>query len=245
MKEFNDLKREFLNIFKNLDNSRSKSENWTNFIFLASAAFKNSVKNVSYSFYSQKIEDEYLKIINQYEKNARNKFCELLGLFINMADLLEPQDLLGNIFMELELGDSWKGQFFTPSSVSNLMAKINFPNLKADLGVKDFLTISDPACGAGSTLLACINIFIQEKINPSNKLFIYAQDIDRTAALMCYIQLTLWHIPAIVCVGNSLKNEVRELWHTPSYVFNSYRFKNHIKENTIKTSNFVLIGDPY
>lgn len=33
-----------------------------------------------------------------------------------------------------------------------------------------------------------------------------AQDVDRSAALMCYLQLSVLFIPAIVIVGNSITN---------------------------------------
>ena len=45
----------------------------------------------------------------------------------------------------------------------------------------------------------------------------HCQDIDRTAALMCYLQLALWHIPAVVVVGNTLALEKREVFYTPAH----------------------------
>ncbi len=34
---------------------------------------------------------------------------------------------------------------------------------------------------------------------------------------MCFIQLTLWNIPAVVVVGDTLANEEREVFYTPSH----------------------------
>jgi hypothetical protein len=34
---------------------------------------------------------------------------------------------------------------------------------------------------------------------------------------MCYVQLTLWNVPAEVIVGNSLTLEVREVFRTPAH----------------------------
>ena len=46
-----------------------------------------------------------------------------------------------------------------------------------------------------------------------------AQDVDRSAALMCYLQLSVLFIPAIVIVGNSITNPgidpQNEVWYTP------------------------------
>lgn len=35
------------------------------------------------------------------------------------------QDFLGKMFMQLELGNHWKGQFFTSYNVCHLMAEMN------------------------------------------------------------------------------------------------------------------------
>lgn len=240
-----DLLKDFKSNFMKLDQSKTIYQKWSDVIFLTSAAFKNSIKNINPFFYSQTIEDEYLKVINQYSKQDQNLICEMLGMFILIADSTEPCDILGDIFMDLGLADSWKGQFFTPNSVSQMMAKIKLFGLKERIKKQGFISISDPACGAGSTLLACVNEFINNGIDPAKHLFIHAQDIDRTAALMCFIQLTLWNVPAIVNVGDTLKNEVRETWQTPSYVLNGFRFKKAKTELNCNNRNFILIGEPY
>lgn len=43
------------------------------------------------------------------------------------------------------------------------------------------------------------------------------RDVDRLATLMCYVQLSLLHIPAAVIVGNSLALEVQEVFYTPAH----------------------------
>jgi type I restriction-modification system DNA methylase subunit len=49
----------------------------------------------------------------------------MLGLLV---DALEEDagDLLGRLFHELELGNKWTGQFFTPDSVCRMMAAMTF-----------------------------------------------------------------------------------------------------------------------
>lgn len=34
---------------------------------------------------------------------------------------------------------------------------------------------------------------------------------------MCYLQLSLWNVPAVVIVGNTLAMEVREAFYTPAH----------------------------
>ncbi|WP_272401393.1 N-6 DNA methylase [Acinetobacter baumannii] len=242
---YSKLLDDFKSSFKLLDYSKTTYQKWSDFVFLASAALRNSVKNINPFYYSQSIEDEYLNIINQYAKPDQTRICELLGIFILLAESAEPKDILGEIFMDLGLSDSWKGQFFTPNSLSQMMAKMKLFNLKNVIEKEGFITVSDPACGAGSTLMAVVNEFIEKGIDPAKHLFVHAQDIDRTAALMCFIQLTLWNVPAIVIVGDTLKNTVREEWFTPSYIFNSFRFKEKKSKVYVDERNFILIGEPY
>ena len=64
-----------------------------------------------------------------------------------------------------------------------------------------------------------------------------AQDVDRSAALMCYLQLSVLFIPAIVIVGNSITNPgidpQNEVWYTPAYnVYHWHYERYHIGEGT-------------
>ena len=59
-------------------------------------------------------------------------------------------------------------------------------------------------------------------VNYQEKMVFYAQDIDRIAALMCYIQLSLLGCKAFVKIGNSLTDPLTEneplnenIWLTP------------------------------
>jgi type I restriction-modification system DNA methylase subunit len=46
-------------------------------------------------------------------------------------------DFLGAIFMELELGDNFRGQYFTPYSVQCLMARLLMPGIQDTSGGKE------------------------------------------------------------------------------------------------------------
>ena len=59
--------------------------------------------------------------------------------------------------MMCELGNDHAGQFFTPYDVCRCMAEITFdPKLHPDM--EGFISVSDPACGAGATLLAFLKL---------------------------------------------------------------------------------------
>ena len=52
-------------------------------------------------------------------------------------------------------------------------------------------------------LIAARNAMVRRKLGPADALYV-AQDIDRTAALMCYLQLSLLGCAGYVVVGDSL-----------------------------------------
>ena len=182
------------------------------FIYLSAASLHNQG-----AWFDQQREDRYLSIIKTYDEEDRFLMAENLGLLV---DLLQshPHDALGEIYMNLELGDKEQGQFFTPDSVSQLMANLQCPNIKDILKNKPFFSLGENACGAGGMVLATVKNVIEQGYNPAKTMWVQAIDIDRTAALMCYIQLSLWNVPAQVIVGNSLTLETNEVWFTPAYV---------------------------
>ncbi|MDC9715047.1 MAG: hypothetical protein PSN36_04415 [Gammaproteobacteria bacterium] len=65
--------------------------------------------------------------------------------------------------------------------------------------------------------------------NPADKLWVQCTDIDRLAALMCYVQLSLWHVPAQVVVGNSLTLETREVFYTPAHYMGSWDMRLNLR----------------
>lgn len=115
------------------------------------------------------------------------------------------QDFLGSLYMMCELGNDHAGQFFTPYDVCRCMAEITFdPKLHPDM--EGFISVSDPACGAGATLLAFLNVCKRRNICYHNKVLVIAQDIDFIVGLMCYIQCSFMGCAGYVVIGDTLVN---------------------------------------
>lgn len=55
---------------------------------------------------------------------------------------------------------------------------------------------------------------------------------------MCYLQLSLWHIPAEIIIGNTLSMEIREVYYTPAHYLGNWdaRLKLQKQKETIKSS---------
>jgi hypothetical protein len=60
--------------------------------------------------------------------------------------------------------------------------------------------------------------------------------VDRMAALMCYIQLSLWNVPAEVIVGNTLSLEIREVWYTPAHHMGLWKYRLRRKEGSTEVT---------
>jgi hypothetical protein len=127
--------------------------------------------------------------------------------------------------MELEIANKDAGQFFTPPEVSDLMAQLTFVDQLDQLEHQPFITASEPVCGAGGMILSLIKMMVAKGYNPAERIWVQCIDVDRMAALMCYIQLTLWNVPAEVIVGNTLTLEIREVWYTPAHHLGLWKYK--------------------
>ncbi len=112
----------------------------------------------------------------------------------------EGDDILGDAYEYLmrnfatESGKS-KGQFYTPSEVSRIMAKIigiNIANTNANT------TIYDPTCGSGSLLLKVAD-------EAERKITIYGQEKESATAGLARMNMVLHDCPGalIKCTGNS------------------------------------------
>ena len=216
---------DFTKTFNKIATHKHRYSVFTDFVTMSAISLHNAV------YKKESLESEYLEIVAQYAKTDIDHFCKLLGILIELLEP-EPRDILGVLCMELELGNDLNGQYFTPPDISKMMAKISSVDLIEKLGTSEqpFITLSEPACGAGGMVLAFVNEIIESGYDPAKKLWVQCIDIDRTAALMCYVQLSLWNVPAEIIVGNTLSLEFREFFYTPAYYMNNWQMKLEHKQ---------------
>lgn len=192
-------------------------EVFSDFCELAALAISNSVDLRQF----EAREARYLEIIKRYERAEVERFRQMLALLVDWL-ACGFADCMGELFTSLELGDHWKGQFFTPYSVASLMAGITLGDVKEQVQRNGFVSISEPACGAGAMVIACADAIASQGVNYQQAMHVTAVDVDSTAAHMAYLQLSLLHIPAIVVQGNSLTLETRAHWVTPAHVLGGW-----------------------
>ncbi|MFJ5330741.1 ArdC-like ssDNA-binding domain-containing protein [Pectobacterium versatile] len=203
----------FIRQFQEIAPYESRWTVFSDFIHMSAAALHNRCHFV------QEIEDDYMRRIRRYKKADQKRFPSLFNTLVEGMEF-SASDFLGSVFMELELGDQRRGQYFTPYSVGYMMAKLQLADGLPALtsGERDFITVSDPACGAGGLVVAMAQAMLEAGFNPQKKMMAVCVDIDPVAAMMAYVQLALCGIPAMVIVGNSLSMEFRQTWRTPFWM---------------------------
>lgn len=172
--------------------------------------------SLSSPFYSYQFEAEYKSIMQRYEKKEQDIFPKMLTVLVQALEK-EPYDFLGEAFMSNDMGSSYKGQYFTPQAVSDLTALMGANDLFQLLDTKEYVTLSEPACGAGSMIIALVKVFIEKGLNHSRQLYVEAKDIDALCADMTYIQLSLLGVSATVIWGDTLANTTNRALKTPVY----------------------------
>lgn len=193
--------KEVVKIFDRLAQRHSRWEVWADFVYLSATMLSNVVDKAHF----EEREKSYLAVARKYNKSELEAISEVFALFVTGMDENPDQDFLGELFMNLGLGNQHKGQFFTPYMVCRVMAQITgTDDLKARIERQGWVSIGDCCCGAGALLVAFANECTRQKINYQTSVLFMAQDIDRTAGLMCYLQLSLLGCPGYVVIGNSL-----------------------------------------
>jgi hypothetical protein len=249
MKEEKNYSKEFLAVFDKFSYRYPKWQIWNDFLYLSAVSMANVIKTDAW----EEREKRYLEIIHKYPEEYRSLFPEMFGLIMLGLESNPEQDLLGTLYHRLHLEQEQKGQFFTPYHISHFMAEVQMVDQdlesKKEQKEKDYITVSDPACGAGAMLIAFANVAREHKLNYQRDVLFVAQDIDQTAALMCYIQLSLLGCPAVVIVGDSLAkpgfHPDNEVWYTPMFYLNHHRFADFFTgaedtENIVAEAEIVV-----
>ena len=194
---------EFQKLFSTLCYSRGNWQVWSDFIAMSAIVISNAFDQEGPVHDDR--EKQYMELARGYTKDEADILARLLSIVVLTLEDDPRQDFLGEVFQGLGLNGHWKGQFFTPYHVCEFMAKIALGNIETEIERKGWVGINDPACGAGALLIAVRNA-MEKRGLPSYGALYVAQDIDRTAALMCYIQLALLGCAGYVIIGDSLLN---------------------------------------
>ena len=197
-------------LFLSLTGSRNLWQAWSDVIFFIAVSLSNPFDNGERKLNREKTYTEKMKNYSDQEQKI------IVSIYAAIIDALEQnpnQDLLGQLFMELNLGNERNGQFFTPYNVCELMANISYGDeIKSKLAYKVYVVVNDCACGGGATLIAFANKIHETGVNYQTDCMFVAQDIDYTTALMCYVQLSLLGCPGYIKIGDTLTDPLTDSW---------------------------------
>jgi len=226
----NEHVRNFKTIFNNTAKHNNRYDVFRDFVFLTSIAIENAFLKCNEK------EEEYLNIIGKYSSDDANRFATLYAELV-MAFELETSDVLGQIFMELEISSKNLSQYFTPYSLCKVMASVNIGSGFDDkLSERGYITVSEPASGSGSMIIAFSECMLEEGYNPQRQMYFQAIDLDPVAARMAYIQLSTLGLVGEVVIGNTLSLEFTSTMKTPAYYLWGHTLKrsSHFVESDAK-----------
>lgn len=212
------------NIIKLIHDAARRSDYrrvFADFVEMAAISFSNAVD----IHHRDERERRYMEIVKAYNPEEVALFPQMLSE-LTLALECEPHDALGMLYGELEVSNKYAGQFFTPYELCRLMARMLIDDeMHQKIADKGFVTMQEPACGAGSTIIALTEEMRNAGINYQQSLHVTAIDIDPKCVFMCYVQLSLLHVPAVVLHGNTLSLEMHSAWKTPAHIMGGWWYK--------------------
>ncbi len=201
--------REFMRILSAASRTADQRAVFCDFCRAASLSLRGAL---THGAEKQAIEAEYAALVAKHGPEGMAAFSQMLAVTVEALDA-SRSDFLGHLYEELNATNKHFGQFFTPDSVSRLMAEMSIG--KPVPG--QIVTLADPAAGAGALLIEGAEHFIAAG-GRQGDILISADDLDGTACCIAYIQLSLLGYPAIVRRMDSLAVRVYEgPWFTFGY----------------------------
>lgn len=215
-------------LLRSLSHRHTVYQVFSDFVALSAYALSNAVDLRSFD----EREAAYLQIVRKYERSEVDVFpqalAELVQAFEPVAGEIVFDDVLGRLFMDLSLANDASGQFFTPYSLAQALARMTLgdkASLDAAIEERGFVRASEPAVGGGALVIALAEAMHREGINYQQHLHVTAVDVDARAVHMAYVQLSLLHVPAVIIHGNTLSLQEWGRWYTPAHVLGGWNAK--------------------
>lgn len=187
---------EFEKIFEKLAKTDDASILWINWLdwVIDQNLLTNTNRNLDFKGNEQTYFELYIawvEIVQNELENTGKYYYDYLGVFYE--DVIQSKYKAGV-----------NGQFFTPQSVSKLMANLCMADIETP-------TINDCACGSGRLLLDT------HSINPTAILI--GQDLDPVACKMAVLNFWSHGVRGSIIHQNTLTRECYNAWRINNYLY--------------------------
>jgi hypothetical protein len=154
--------------------------------------YRNWLRAV-WAFCNAVVEPEHFReTLDVYTSEQGQEFGRLMNLYVDVVEENPFEDVLGELFMRLDVKSAAAGQYFTPGCIAEMMARMQFDpeTFKQTAEEKGEVTVMDPACGSGVMLLKVGKVVADSLGREWLKyLKLFGQDIDERCVLMARLQL--------------------------------------------------------
>ena len=229
------MKKEIQSIFRGMMYDRDYYSVVSDFFEMSAIAIRDAV---DFRPDRENYERRYKEIQKNYTPDQMQGFAKALALFQDeitraLDGTCEFRDWAGELYMESDTYNKSMGQFFTPYSVSQVLARTSLRDeeIRAKLAEDSdtVFMIHEPTCGAGGLIVAAIEKIKDMGINYAWNVFVDCGDIDPRCVHMTYLTLSLLGVPAVVRLGDALMLKYREHWFTPAYIMHFPHFKKRLQ----------------
>ena len=183
-----EYKKEIIKAIESMSGRYAPYNIFSDWVEMCALSIQNAVSMIHNRIWRQR-EELYMDLAKRYTEKELETFAQM---FVWLGDVLTESmsDVLGEIYMETDMGSKYTGQFFTPFHVSELCARmgVDIGNLP-EIGR---IRLHEPSCGGGGMVIAV------------------AQDLDWKGVYMTYLQLSLIGCRAIVVQGDTLASPYTE-----------------------------------
>jgi len=196
-------KQEIIKAINKISGKYSAYEVFSDWIKCYALSISNSCQ-----FFHEKVwqvrEREYIDIMARYTREEHEAFIKMA---VNLVEIMESEmsDVLGQIYMGSGMGSKAAGQFFTPYHLSQVCAKLSRPEPDED----GIYRLYEPSCGSGGMIIAAVESLKEQGIDYQRRVRVVAQDLDWKSVYMCYLQLSLYGVRAVVVQGDTLTDTYR------------------------------------
>lgn len=170
-------------------------------------------------------EETYRNIISKYDTTEVEHLITMFHYLIaglQVCGVGSYRDILGELYHALNLNNKNNGEFFTPLHISDFMAEIQMIECEETLNEQGYVSVCEPTCGSGVMVIAFANALMRKGYDVSRSMIAVCTDINPVCVNMCYIQLSLIGVPAVVIHGNSLTVSTFNRWYTPMFVWRNW-----------------------